>query len=281
MSIYLVGEIGINHSGDVEIAKKIAWYAKDAGFDAVKTQIREIDEVYTQEFLDSPRESPWGTTHRHQKEGLELTCEEYEEFDRYCKEIGIAWSASCWDQTSFKWFSRQFDPPFHKIASPMLGHKPFLRQVAAERKMTFISTGMSRLEEIDEVVNLFREARCPFTLLHCCSTYPMPENQANLLMLPRYAARYGPETPLGYSGHEVCLVKVCCAAIALGATVIERHLTLDRTSYGSDQAASIECSHLRDFVATMREIPGILGDGEKQVTPSEWAARIKLRKEVE
>jgi N-acetylneuraminate synthase len=278
--LYLIAELGINASGNLDTAIKMIDAAHDAGFDAVKFQKRTIDQCYTKEFLDSYRDSPWGKTQRDQKRGLEFVDWQYERINDHCREIGIDWSASAWDMESLD-FVERFNPPWHKIASPMLGHKPFLRRVASLGRKTFISTGMSRLAEIDEVVKIFRDAGTEFVLLHCNSTYPMPESEANLLMLSRYAARYGPETPLGYSGHEVCLTKVCVAAVALGATVIERHITLDRTAYGSDQAASIECHALRDFVETIRAIPGILGTGEKEVTASEWAARIKLRKEVE
>lgn len=276
-SLYLIAEIGINHNGSLDIARKLIEAAADAGFDAVKFQKRTVDAVYSQAFLDSPRESPWGTTQRAQKMGLEFGREQYEEIDRICRAAGIAWSASAWDVEA-QYFVRSFDVPFNKVASAMLGHRPLLREIASERKRTFISTGMATLDEIDEVVTLFRQADCPFELLHCNSTYPMPEEDANLLCIPMLKARYGCD--VGYSGHESTLIKVCVTAVALGATSLERHITLDRAMYGADQAASIEINALRNFVATVRIVPQLLGTGEKTVTPAELAVRRKLRVDV-
>lgn len=277
MSLYLIAEIGINHNGDIDIAKKLIDAAHKAGFDAVKFQKRTIDKVYTREFLDSPRESPWGTTQRDQKEGLEFSLEEYREIDRYCKGLGIAWSASAWDIDSQR-FLQQFDLPFNKVASAMLGHWPLLREIASEKRKTYISTGMSTLEEIDKVVELFEKAGCPYELMHCNSTYPMRESDANLLCIPMLRRRYGCD--VGYSGHETSLIKVCVTAVALGATSIERHITLDRAMYGSDQAASISTHVLDDFVESVRAVPGILGTGIKEITPAEQAVRKKLRVDV-
>ena len=277
MSLYLIAEAGINHNGNLDLAKQLILAARDAGFDAVKFQKRSIDKVYTKEMLDSPRESPWGTTQRAQKEGLEFSRAQYEEIDRYCKQLGIAWSASAWDLDS-QAFLRSFRVPFNKVASPMLGHKPLLREIAGEQKKTFISTGMSTLEEIDVVVNLFRRANCPFELMHCNSTYPMRDEDANLLCIPMLRARY--QCDVGYSGHEVSLLKVCVAAVALGATSLERHITLDRAMYGSDQAASVETHALRNFVESVRAIPLVLGSGRKTVGERELPIRKKLRVEV-
>src|SRR3989338_7828308 len=266
MNLYLIAEIGINHNGSLDIAKKLIDAATLAGFDAVKFQKRTVEKVYTKELLDSPRESPWGTTQRQQKMGLEFTREQYKEIDSYCKEKRIAWSASAWDIDSQK-FLREFNVSFNKVASAMLGHKPLLKEIASERKRTFISTGMATLEEIDEVVNLFRKANCPFELMHCNSTYPMPEEAANLRCIPMLKARYGCD--VGYSGHESSLLKVCTTAVALGATSLERHITLDRAMYGSDQAASIETNALHNFVQTVRMVPRLLGTGERMITPAE------------
>jgi N-acetylneuraminate synthase len=246
----------------------------EAGFDAVKFQKRTIDIVYTKEFLDGPRESPWGTTQRHQKEGLEFTSEDYAEIDRYCKNKGIQWTASAWDIDAQR-FLQKFNCTFNKVASPMLGHIPLLKLIASEKKKTFISTGMSTIEEIDAVVEIFKTANCPFELMHCNSTYPMSDEDANLLCIPMLMQRYG--VKVGYSGHESSLLKVCAAAIALGATSIERHVTLDRAMYGSDQAASIEANSLRNFAASVRAIPAILGSGVKTLTEKETSARNKLR----
>ena len=275
---FLIAEIGINHNGDVELAKKIIDSAADAGFDAVKFQKRTIDLVYTQEQLDSPRESPWGATTRDQKEALEFGKAEYDEVDRHCKALGIQWTASCWDLESLK-FLRAYDPPFHKIASPMLGHKRLLREIATEGKKAFVSTGMSELEEIDEVVEIFASANCPFELMHCNSTYPMEMEEANLKAIPMLRERYGVD--VGYSGHETCLVTVCIAAVTMGATSIERHVTLDRAMYGSDQAASIECKSLKSFTTAIRAVSAILGDGKKRLLDTEIPIREKLRQSVE
>lgn len=274
MSIFIIAEIGINHNGDLEIAKQLIDAACDAGFDAVKFQKRTIDKVYTKEFLDSPRESPWGLTQRDQKEGLEFSASDYQEINSYCKEKGIQWSASAWDVDA-QIFLQQFNCAFNKVASPMLGHIPLLKLIASEKKRTFISTGMSTLEEIDEVVKIFRNANCPFELMHCNSTYPMKDEDANLRCIPMLRERYGCE--VGYSGHESSLIKVCTTAVALGATSLERHITLDRAMYGSDQAASIETPAIKIFVDSVRIIPLVLGNGEKVLTSAEKIARGKLR----
>ena len=274
MSLFLIAEIGINHNGDLGIAKQLIDGAVDAGFDAVKFQKRTIDVVYTKEFLDGPRESQWGTTQRDQKEGLEFTSEDYAEIDRYCKSKNIQWTASAWDIDA-QFFLQKFNCTFNKVASPMLGHIPLLKLIASEKKKTYISTGMSTIEEIDAVVEIFKSANCPFELMHCNSTYPMNEEDANLLCIPMLIQRYG--VKVGYSGHESGLLKVCAAAVALGATSIERHVTLDRAMYGSDQAASIEANSLRNFAASVRAIPAILGTGIKTLTEKEVLARNKLR----
>ncbi len=277
MATYLIAEVGINHNGDIEIAKQLIQAASMAGFDAVKFQKRTIDAVYTQEFLSAPRESQWGNTQRDQKEGLEFNRTQYEEIDSYCKQLGIDWSASAWDLEAQD-FVNSFGVPFNKVASAMLGNKPLLRKIASEKKRTFISTGMATLAEIDEVVELFQEFDCPIELMHCNSTYPMKEEEANLLCIPMLRERYG--VPVGYSGHESTLIKICVGAVALGATSIERHITLDRTMYGSDQAASVEIDALPSFVKALRTIEIALGDGRKTLTSAEAAVRSKLRVDV-
>ena len=274
MSIFIIAEIGINHNGDMAIAKQLIDAASDAGFDAVKFQKRTIDKVYTKEFLDAPRESPFGTTQRDQKEGLEFSANDYKVIDAYCKEKRIQWSASAWDINA-QVFLQQFNCTFNKVASPMLGHIPLLKLIASEKKQTFISTGMSTLEEIDEVVKIFKDANCPFELMHCNSTYPMKDEDANLLCIPMLKERYGCE--VGYSGHESSLIKVCTTAVVLGATSLERHITLDRAMYGSDQAASIESASLDSFVKAVRAMPLILGNGKKILSEAETKTRDKLR----
>ena len=209
---------------------------------------------------------------------LEFDRKQYQDIDHYCKDVGISWAASAWDVDA-QHFIREFRAPFNKVASPMLGNRPLLREIAAERKKAFISTGMATLGEIDEVVDLFRTAGCPFELMHCNSTYPMREEDANLRCIPMLKARYGCD--VGYSGHESSLTKVCVTAVALGATSLERHITLDRAMYGSDQAASIESVALRNFVITVGKVPELLGSGEKEIMPAELAVRKKLRVDID
>jgi N-acetylneuraminate synthase len=274
VALFLIAEIGINHNGDLSIAKKLIDAAAEAGFDAVKFQKRTIEEVYAKEFLDSFRESPWGTTQRAQKEGLEFSRNQYSEIDSYCKEKEVMWTASAWDMQAQE-FINSFDCGFNKVASPMLGHIPLLKMIASQGKKTYISTGMSTLDELDAVVDIFRSKNCEFELMHCVSTYPLKDEDANLLCIPMLKSRYG--VSVGYSGHETSLIKVCVAAVALGATSIERHVTLDRTMYGSDQAASVEASALKSFVETVRKIPNVLGTGNKDISPLELESRKKLR----
>ena len=278
MSVFTIGEIGINHNGDINIAKKLIDKCAEAGFSAVKFQKRTIEKVYTKEFLDSPRESPWGNTQRDQKIGLEFSKDQYYEVDAYCKSKGILWSASSWDNDA-QLFLRDFDLPFNKVASPMLGNFPLLKLIAEEKRKTYISTGMSTLSEIERVVNLFREYDCPFELMHCNSTYPMNEEDANLACIPMLKSKFNCD--VGYSGHESSLIKVSVVAVALGATSIERHITLDRAMYGSDQAASIEASSLKAFIETINKIKHIIGDGSKKITNKEEEVRKKLRISIE
>jgi N-acetylneuraminate synthase len=277
MSIFLIAEIGINHNGDVEIAKKLIDFSKLAGFDAVKFQKRDIEKVYSKEVLDSPRESPWGTTQRDQKLGLEFRDEEYNIIDEYCKKKNILWSASAWDTNSQSFLSK-YDLTFNKVASPMLGNFPLLKQICDEKKKTFISTGMSTLEEIDEVVDLFKKKNCEFELMHCNSTYPLKDEDANLMCIETLRKRYN--CKVGYSGHESTLVKISIVAATLGATSIERHITLDRAMYGSDQAASVSVDFLKNFVESVRAVKSIIGNGEKIIQESEKPARKKLRIDI-
>tara|TARA_B100002019_G_C21242165_1_gene586144 strand:+ start:469 stop:1299 length:831 start_codon:yes stop_codon:yes gene_type:complete len=272
--MYLIAEIGINHNGDLKIAKDLIDKAKEAGFDAVKFQKRDIDQVYSKEYLDSPRKSPWGTTQRDQKLGLEFSFEDYTIIDEYCKTKKIDWSASAWDINSQN-FLKKFNLPFNKIASPMLGNLPLLKVVADEKKKTFISTGMSNLDEIDVVVEIFKNKKCDFELMHCNSTYPLKDQDANIKCIETLRKRYNCD--VGYSGHESSLLKVSLVAATLGATSIERHITLDRAMYGSDQAASISVEVLKNFVESVRAVKSILGNGIKEINDSELEARKKLR----
>jgi len=258
MSLFIIGEIGINHNGDLGIAKELIDVAADAGADAVKFQKRNIDLVYTKEFLDGQRESSWGTTQREQKEGLEFGFDEYSEIDKYCKEKGIEWFASAWDLESQK-FLKQFNLKHNKIASAMIVYDDLFKEVASEGKHTFISTGMTNEEDITKAVGVFQNASCPFELMHCISTYPMKDEDANLNTINTLREKYGCD--VGYSGHEVGLA-VSYAATALGITSLERHITLDRSMYGSDQSASVEPSGFRMLVGAVRKIEQAMGDGK-------------------
>lgn len=277
MSIFFVAEIGINHNGDMSICKELIDVAVDAGCNAVKFQKRDINLVYTQKFLDSPRESPWGRTQRDQKEGLEFGREEYKEIALYCKEKGIEWFASAWD-TNSQSFLRQFDCKYNKIASAMIVHKDLLKMVAEEGKHTFISTGMSTYDDIQRAVDIFRAVNCPFELMHTVSTYPMKDEDANLRVIDTLRNRY--QCNVGYSGHEVGLA-ISYAAAAMGITSLERHITLDRAMYGSDQAASIEPNGLRMLVGALRKIEKAMGDGEKRVIDAEVPIARKLREHLD
>ena len=273
MSIFIIAEIGINHNGDIGITKDLIKVAKEAGCDAVKFQKRTLEKVYSVEELDKQRESPWGTTNRQQKEGLEFGQHEFEQIDSYCKELGIEWFASAWDVESQN-FLKQFDLNYNKIASAMMVDSDLLRIVAAEGRHTFISTGMSTLEEIDCAVEIFKKSGCPFEVMHCVSTYPMEDTDANLNCISTLRDRYSCD--VGYSGHEVGLA-VSYAAAALGITSLERHITLDRAMYGSDQSASIEPAALRSLVGAVRKIEQAMGDGKKYVLDSEIPIAKKLR----
>ena len=273
MSIFIIAEIGINHNGDLGITKDLIKVAKEAGCDAVKFQKRTLEKVYTQEELNKHRESPWGTTNRQQKEGLEFGQQEFEQIDSYCKKLGIEWFASAWDVESQN-FLKQFDLKYNKIASAMMVDSDLLRIVAAEGRHTFISTGMSTLEEIDCAVEIFKKSGCPFEVMHCVSTYPMEDTDANLNCISTLRDRYSCD--VGYSGHEVGLA-VSYAAAALGISSLERHITLDRAMYGSDQSASIEPAALRSLVGAVRKIEQAMGDGKKYVLDSEVPIAKKLR----
>ena len=277
MSIFIIAEIGINHNGDLEIAKDLIDVAVEADADAVKFQKRTIDLVYTKEMLDGPRESPWGNTQRDQKEGLEFGQEEYLEIDKYCKEKGIDWFASAWDLESQK-FLQQFNLKYNKIASAMIVYEELLKMVALEGKHTFISTGMSTYEDIDKAVKIFRDKGCPFELMHCVSTYPMENyKDANLNVITTLRNRYNCD--IGYSGHEAGLA-ISYGATALGITSLERHITLNRAMYGSDQSASIEPNGFRNLVEACQKIQKAMGDGEKRILDSEKPIAKNLRQHL-
>lgn len=273
MHTFICAEIGINHNGDIELAKKLIDVAVEAGCDAVKFQKRTVDKVYTKEYLDGPRKSPWGDTQRAQKEGLEFGKDEYDVIDAYCKEKGIEWYASAWDIDS-QLFLQQYDCKYNKVASAMLTKDELLEIIAKEKKYTFIATGMSTLDEIRHAVEIFEKYDCPYELMHCNSTYPMPEEDANLLLIRTLSDEF--DCKVGYSGHEAgTLVSTC--AVAIGATSVERHITLDRTMYGSDQKASIEPNELVKLVNDIRATEKMMGTGEKILTAAEMEVKKKLR----
>jgi len=273
MSTFIIAEIGINHNGSIEIAKQLIDGAVNSGADAVKFQKRTVERVYSKDELDKYRESPWGTTNREQKNGIEFDKKEYDEIDKYCKEKKIEWLASAWDIESQK-FLQQYNLRYNKIASALLTHKELLELVASEGKYTFISTGMSTEDEINKALFIFREANCPFEIMHCNSTYPMKDEDANLSYIPVLRKKFN--CKVGYSGHEVGLI-TSCGAVALGASSIERHITLDRSMYGSDQASSVEISGLSRLVKYIKTLEKALGKPEKIISDKEQTVKKKLR----
>jgi len=277
MSIFVIAEIGINHNGDINLCKQLIDVAKEAGADAVKFQKRSIDLVYTPEFLDSNRDSPWGETQRDQKEGLEFGFDEYTQINDYCKDKQIEWFASAWD-TESQIFLRQFNCAYNKVASAMIVHEPLLKLIAEEKKHTFISTGMSSYDQIDKAVEIFKKANFPFELMHTVSTYPMKDEDANLNVIKTLKDRY--KCNIGYSGHEVGLA-VSYAAAALNISSLERHITLDRAMYGSDQSASVEPSGFKNLVGAVRKIEKAMGDGIKRTSEQELLVARNLRQHIQ
>ncbi len=274
MSVFIIAEIGINHNGDLNIAKKLIDGAVFCGCDAVKFQKRTLDLVYSKEELDAVRQSPWGTTNRDQKNGLEFGEKEYDEIDKYCAQKGIIWFASAWDTESQK-FLQKYDCKYNKVASALLTHRELLEMIAEEGKHTFISTGMSSLEEIKAAVDIFKKKGCSFELMHCNSTYPMKEEDANLSLIPFLRNQFN--CNVGYSGHEVGL-PVSVAAVALGISSLERHITLDRSMYGSDQAASVEVMGFYKLISYVRTVEAAMGSANKIIMPTEVPIKQKLRK---
>jgi N-acetylneuraminate synthase len=277
MSIFIVAEVGINHNGDMSICKKLIDAAKDAGCDAVKFQKRDINSVYTKEFLDSPRESPWGKTQREQKAGLEFSEAEYREIDQYCKEKDIEWFASAWDLKSQQ-FLQKFNCNFNKVASAMIVYEDLLRMIAKEGRHTFISTGMSTYEHISNAIDIFKQENCSFELMHTVSTYPMKVENANLEMINTLRKKY--DCNVGYSGHEAGLA-ISYAAAAFGISSLERHITIGRSMYGSDQSASIEPAGLKHLVGAVRIIEIAIGDGIKKTIEDEKPIAANLRQHLD
>ena len=276
MGIFFIAEIGINHNGDLKICKDLIDLAVDAKCDAVKFQKRDINLVYKKDFLDGFRDSPWGKTQRDQKKGLEFGKNEYDEINKYCKEKKIEWFASAWDLNSQK-FLKQYNLKYNKIASAMIVNIELLKEVANEKKHTFISTGMSTLEDISKAIEIFKEVNCPFELMHCVSTYPMRDTDANLNTINTLRNIF--KCDVGYSGHETGLA-ISYAAAALGITSLERHITLDRTMYGTDQAASLSPIGLKKLVGEIKKINLALGDGKKRILKEEIPIAKKLREHL-
>ena len=274
---YLIAEIGINHNGSVKIAKQLIKNSKECGFNSVKFQKRTIDIVYDQKTLETPRQSPWGNTTREQKIGLEFEKKEYDEIDSYCKELKIDWFASAWDKISLE-FLDNYDLKYNKIASAMIVDSEFLNEVAKRNKHTFISTGMSNKEHIDNAVKIFKSNNCSFELMHCVSTYPMKPEDANLATINQLKEKYNCD--VGYSGHENGVV-ISLAALMFGITSLERHITLDRTMYGSDQSASLEISGMRNLNESINKILSSIGEPSLgKIIDSELPIAKKLRAHI-
>ena len=274
--IFLIAEIGINHNGEIKLAKKLIEMAISCGFDAVKFQKRTVEDVYSKEILDQFRESPWGTTQRDQKFGLEFENKEYDEIDKFCKNK-IEWFASAWDVKSLN-FLDQYNLKYAKVASAMIVDLNFLDQLSKRGKYTFISTGMSSIDDIDKAVDIFKKNNCPFELMHCISTYPMNLKDANLMTITALKKRYN--CKVGYSGHESGLA-VSYAAVGLGISSLERHITIDRSMYGSDQSASLETTGARELVSVLRRMETALGENKLgNILEDELKIAKKLRAHI-
>ena len=270
---FVVAEIGINHNGDIEIAKRLIDAATEAGADAVKFQKRTVEVVYSAEERARQRESPFGTTNGDLKRGLEFGIKEYAEIDEYCKAKGMLWTASCWDEESVD-FMEQFHPPYYKIASACLTDDTLLRHHRARGRPVVLSTGMSRMQQIRHAVEVLGGTD-NLILLHCTSTYPSRPEELNLRVIDMLRAEF--DCPIGYSGHEVGL-QTTLAAVMLGACMVERHITLDRSMWGSDQSASVEPQGFQRLVRDIRVSEMALGDGVKRVYESEKPIMAKLRR---
>lgn len=264
--VFLIGEIGINHNGDVKIAKKIIKNAKLAGFDAVKFQKRNPDICVPNSKKDTLKETPWGVmSYLDYKKKIELSFKKFKEIDQYCKKIKIDWFVSCWDNDSVL-FMKKFKVKYHKVASAMITNKKLLIEIAKQRKLTFISTGMSTYKDINAAISIFKKHKCKYILMHSVSVYPCPDELLNLNMVKILKKKY--KTIVGYSGHESSVIPSLVAA-SLGACAIERHITLKRTMWGTDQSASLEFNGMRTLVDYIRRFERSLGNGKKFVITEE------------
>ena len=272
--VFIIAEIGTNHMGNLKIAKQIIDVAQKAGCDAVKFQKKNIDKIYTKEFLDSPIDSPWGTTQREMRLYREFSIKQFEEINKYCKKKKIMWFISCWD-TDSQISMRKFKTKYNKVASAMLTHNKLLELIAKEKKYTFISTGMSTMKDISNATKIFKKHKCPFELMHCHSAYPMPTEEANLNMIPTLKKKF--KCKVGYSGHEIGATNISVPAVMMGASSIERHITLSRAAYGHDQAASLEPQGIHRLVRDIRILERIRGNGKKKIWPTEIPNQKKLR----
>ncbi len=270
---FLIGEIGINHNGDVALAKKLVDLAVEHKFHAVKFQKRTVDVVFTPDELARPRESPFGATNGDLKRGLEFGQEQYREIDAHCRKQGILWFASPWDEGSVD-FLEAFSPPCHKVASASLTDRGLLTRLRKAARPVILSTGMSTLAQVDEAVKTLGDT--PLVLMHTTSTYPAKHNELNLAVIETLRKRYG--VPVGYSGHEPDIIPTVMAVVGFGACAIERHITLDRSMWGSDQSASIEPRGMELISKYIRIWPTVRGDGVKQVYASEEPILAKLRR---
>ena len=269
---YIIAEIGINHNGDLDLTKRLISVAVAAGCDAVKFQKRTVEVVYTAEELAKPRENPFGTTNGDLKYGLEFDFEDYKEIDAFCKSVKIPWLVSPWDEGSVD-FMEQFDTPVYKIASASLTDDNLLKHVRKTGKPIIASTGMSTYAEIDHAVDVL--GKKDLVLMHTTSTYPANYDELNLRAIPTMAAKYG--VPIGYSGHETGIPTSVAAAV-LGACMVERHITMDRAMWGSDQSASLEPNGISRLVRDIRLVEQSMGDGVKRVYEEEIPVMKKLRR---
>jgi N-acetylneuraminate synthase len=279
--VHICAEAGQNHNGDLDVAFRLIDAAKEAGADSVKFQKRAVHMAVPEHMKDTPKETPWGTmSYLEYRERLEFSIEDYKAIDEYCKKVGIHWFVSVWDTPSYVAIKENFpDMPAWKIPSAMLTNTELLQNIVGSLERqgkdtpVILSTGMSTPEQIDHAVSIFNG--CDLTILHCNSTYPCPKDDLNLRCITTLREMY-PQHKVGWSGHDVGLATTV-AAVALGALLVERHLTLDRSAWGTDQAASIEPHGFRRLVKDIRSVEAALGDGEKRITAAEQEVMQRLR----